>query len=332
MFVQSRSTWKQLFRMYIDEAREVDETTMNGRCPECNEGKSDNKKRFYLLCNRHTPVVYCHNCGYSTTALNFFRQYDSNLMGDIARNAGNGGAASLFGAPEDDSEEETAENWREESRAFLREHCIPLLESSESDVIDKRRMHAVNYARKRRIPKSIMETLYYCYDGDYDGQHYGGRIIFPLLDERGDMHRFKARDITGQAYIRYHSRVFNSAERGVYRWYEVDPERTVYITEGTVDAVYLAQGVGAGSAQIMRERVFDMAKARFKKTVIVPDNDRAGTMVARRAAEAGFHLFVWPKWCKMKDIGEAVEEGVDIASLIRENIFSPTVALVRMAR
>ncbi|MHA1305555.1 MAG: hypothetical protein ACTSPI_17785, partial [Candidatus Heimdallarchaeaceae archaeon] len=67
----------ELFVKHVPKAEKVDSITYRGRCRICGDSKKDqNKKRLYLLKERgnHPNAVKCHNCGYATSAQQFFTE------------------------------------------------------------------------------------------------------------------------------------------------------------------------------------------------------------------------------------------------------------------
>lgn len=169
---------------HIKPTQKGDEVHFN--CPVCGE------IRHRMYCNLSTHVVYCHNCGYTDTFINFIRQMEGvSYTVAVQRYTDVKGSAYI---PEDIMTDlrknlfiGDIKHDMELRPIKLPKEYIPLDFDSKNPVMKS----AIKYLRKRRITIRQMKTHNFglCMSGEYHN-----RIIIPV-NEFGEPRFFVARAI-----------------------------------------------------------------------------------------------------------------------------------------
>jgi len=302
----TKNTYRTLFLQNVEAAVETSRNVLNGRCCVCGDSKENtSRRRLYLLLSETPFVVYCHNCGYSAKASTFFKEYFP-LQWRNALNLSNGiyGMRVVHGPEPDDNPEAVGESISE----FLKTKCFPMMPAPAAishSVLWKR---AAQFVLRRKIPKTVVQTLYVCYTG-----LYAGRVIFPFFDVNGKPYYFQGRDVFGKSDLRYLSWSTAGIDGPIiYRWNMIDKTKLVFVTEGLIDCLYLPNAIATCGVH-KTQAMFDLIANETADFVYIPDNDRDGRLKTRDLLVAGVKCFIWPKELKklnVKDIGDAVEWGI----------------------
>ena len=108
----------------------------------------------------------------------------------------------------------------------------------------------------------------------------------------------------------------------------VNPEETVYVTEGPFDSIFIRQAVAMCGSDV------DHRSIPYKNRVWVFDNEaRNRQIVSRIDAAIRKPRSRWlsgPKGLKEKDINDMVLAGLDPSAIIKDNTFSGLTAKVKL--
>jgi hypothetical protein len=187
------------------------------------------------------------------------------------------------------------------------------------------------YLRDRKIPKCKWDLLYYIDDvgkieqlsDKYRDRIVGSdsRIVIPFYNRVGKLVGVSCRAI-GESRLRYITVRIDESQPMIFNLDKVDFDRTVYVTEGPIDSLFVDNSVAVGnsdltaiSAAIPKERV-----------VLVYDNqprNKQLIQVMTQAIDDGYALVIWSDDISYKDINEMVLNGMtDVQSVIEQNTYS----------
>ena len=108
----------------------------------------------------------------------------------------------------------------------------------------------------------------------------------------------------------------------------VNPNETVYVTEGPFDSVFIPNALAMCGSDV------DHRSIDVRDTVWVFDNEPRSKQIVDRIAAAikrGDKVVIWDKDIKEKDINEMVLQGYDPYVIIKHNTFSGLEATLKLA-
>lgn len=286
--------------------------TANFRCPICGDSKTNKwKARGYLFSKKGGIFYKCHNCSFSANLGNFLKQVDPTLHKQYVferfaegKQSNNNVTAFTFEQP------------KFKPKNILDDLFVPVKGTPAED-----------YLRARQIPEDKWLSLYYVEDSQtleqlsdkYKGRVLGSdpRIAVPFYNNDDELVAVNCRAIN-DSKLRYITvRIDNNAPL-IYNLNKIDRTKTVYVTEGPFDSMFLDNSVAVGSSDLNAvSRVLDR-----NNVVLVFDNQPRNrqlidTMVS--AASDQYKVVVWPSLVQQKDINEMVLNGVDNVKEIIDN-------------
>jgi len=201
--------------------------------------------------------------------------------------------------------------------------CVPAIESQV----------AIDYLNMRQIPKHKWDELYYVdnsqsltsLDHKYSDRVFGNdpRLILPFYSRQGNLVGISGRALNNNK-LRYLTLRFDDNEPLIYGLRTVDYNRTVYVTEGPIDSLFLPNSIAVGGSDFSKLKSI----VPTEQAVVVFDNERRNpqlTKLMRQVIEDGFTICFWPKTIKQKDINDMVLNGLSpsvIEQTINNNKFS----------
>jgi hypothetical protein len=194
---------------------------------------------------------------------------------------------------------------------FNPKYFIPAIENNE----------CIEYCNKRKIPISVVQTLYYCDNPKLPSYKH---LVFPLY--KGDMmYGFSSRSMTDK---KFHIHLKNDSFK-VYNIFNVNLEKPVYVFESIIDSLYTPNSIACLGSDLS-----DKILGLIKEPVMCLDNDKTGMLKAMKYAEKGYKIFVWPRGIKGKDINELVVkwnfQPENIYKMIKNNIKWNNSAIVNL--
>ena len=286
--------------------------TANFRCPICGDSKTNKwKARGYLFSKKGGIFYKCHNCSFGANLGNFLKQVDPTLHKQYiferfaeGKQSNNNVTAFTFEQP------------KFKPKNILDDLFVPVKGTPAED-----------YLRARQIPEDKWLSLYYVEDSQtleqlsdkYKGRVLGSdpRIAVPFYNNDDELVAVNCRAIN-DSKLRYITvRIDNNAPL-IYNLNKIDRTKTVYVTEGPFDSMFLDNSVAVGSSDLNAvSRVLDR-----NNVVLVFDNQPRNrqlidTMVS--AASDQYKVVVWPSLVQQKDINEMVLNGVDNVKEIIDN-------------
>lgn len=329
-----------LLKSQLSHFKQIDHDTYCCRCTVCGDSKKDaNKTRMYFFVKGNGLRVYCHNCGYSNSFINYlkytdatlYKQYlfdvlqDKQISKQLQRNA---------------STTETLNNLRSTRTIATSDHIVDDVLDNAIRVDKLPDDHVCKqYVINRQIPIDKFPLLYYVDDfkqfvnGIIPGKFKVGRVYFcdkeprliiPYFNNHGKCFAFQGRALDPTNPIRYFTIKIDDSVPPVYGLERVDFSKQIYCTEGPIDSLFLPNCL-AVSGSCYHDSIIEQLKTNI---IIVPDNERRNQNVTKQIGtmiDRGYKVCLWPDNLDFKDINEAVQKGWSTQALvdvINQNVVS----------
>ncbi len=310
----------------LDKFTRKKEDLYNFRCPYCGDSqKRKNKARGYFFRIKADMVFKCHNCGVGRTLPNFLKDnapdlYDEYLM-ERYKN-GTTGKGSFVPKPKMNFEKPKFKKKGE------LQSCSEL----------NKEHFALGYLLGRRIPEKYFSELYFVEDfctwvntqkptfQDVKKDH--PRIIIPFIDQQGEWFGFQGRSLKVDDKLRYITIMLDENRSKVYGLNRVDFNKTVYVTEGPFDSLYIDNAIAMAGADI------DWDMLEGKEVVFVFDNEKRNREIVKRIEKAiskGYEVVIWPSSLEEKDINDMFNAGHDVQSLVEFNTYEGLEASIKLS-
>ena len=146
-----------------------------------------------------------------------------------------------------------------------------------------------------------------------------GRILFPFIQD-GVMVGFQGRSLRPDAKTKYVTIMLDRTKQKGYGSEFVNPNKTVFVTEGIFDAMLVPNGIAALQG--------DLSSIKYPDTVYIPDRDVRNKEVmklARKLVHSGEKVCMLPNDFPGKDLSEAVCDGglcyEQLSGILHANIY-----------
>ena len=296
----------------------------NFRCPYCGDSqKHKNKARGYFFRLKRDMVFKCHNCGVGRTLPNFLKDnapdlYDEYIMERYK--SGSTGKGSYVPKP------------KFEKPVFKKKGHLPSLDELNNE------HPARGYILGRQIPEQFYKEIYYAerfcswvnktkpqFD-ERTKEH--PRIIIPFIDQEGTWFGFQGRSLAPDDKLRYITIMLDESRIKVYGLNRVDLNKTVYITEGPFDSMFIDNAIAMAGADV------DWDLIKGKDAVFVYDNEKRNSEIVKRMAKVidkGYEVVIWPERLEEKDLNDMHMAGHDVQSLVEFNTYSGLEAHIKLS-
>jgi transcription elongation factor Elf1 len=285
------------------------------RCPFCKDSKKDPRKaRGYVFTTPKRLLFKCQNCGKSTTISKLIKHVAPVLYQDYAQ-------------------EKLLEDYTPQQKVKFEvpkptkvDTKIVAKGFSDLTPIDKLpNGHSCRlFVESRKIPKQYMSDLYYI-DNFYAWTntliprkfsekalaHDAGRLVIPLVSKDNEIFGYQGRqlkDSLDTKAIKYYTIILDESKPKIWGLNTVDQNRTFYILEGPIDAMFIPNSVavcGGDLWSVNYHMNMDNAVFVFDNEPRHPDT----TKKMRKAMSLGYRMVIWPSSITEKDINDMVVEG-----------------------
>jgi hypothetical protein len=294
------------------------------RCFKCGDSKKNKAKtRGYFFEHKGNYVYKCHNCGFSCNLYSVLESISPSLCKEYA--------FEVF--KEKNPKQEIKP--KQEKRTPIFTDLGTRLDLLNED------HKAVKYVQSRKIPKEKYSNFYYSSDFSKIMQSFGkesgnkeARLVIPFYDQMGLLIGVQGRSFQENQIdqknrkenegIRYITLKKEGQERLWYNLDKVNPNETVYVTEGPIDSMFIPNAVamqGAGWLETLPDKLIK------SKVVFIFDNEPRNAEIVSligKYIDAGRNVVVWPEEINKKDINDmilAYGESITI-KLIINNVYS----------
>ena len=318
--------YANLLSARLDRFKQVKNGTYNFRCPYCGDSqKRKNKARGYFFTKKSGLVFKCHNCGVGRSFGNFLKEQANDLHDEYIMErykAGLTGKGTNVADPEFNYQKPTFKKQGELQ-------SISELNTSHS---------ALAYLTKRGITRKHFSNLYYVDEfctwvntqkptfRDVRKDH--PRIIIPFVDENGEWFGFQGRSLNPNDKLRYITIMLDEDRIKVYGLDRVNFNKTVYITEGPFDSLFIDNAIAMAGADV------DWKLIDGKEAVFVYDNEKRSKEIVNRiekAIDKGYEVVIWPSSLKEKDLNDMFSSGHDVQSMVEFNTYQGLEAKIKLS-
>ena len=308
----------------LDRAKWVNENTLNHRCPYCGDSQKNlYKARGYHFVKEQSFIYKCHNCGKTTSSVNFIKENFSSIHKEyLIEFLSEKGHKPKRKMPSSDNFKFTPRtdilNTKENSLSAV---AFPV---SEKHVARK-------YLLDRKVPEFAMKDLWFVPQAQtlnllsdkYKDRVLGDdpRIVLPFYDEIGELVGVSGRAINDSP-LRYLTMRFRDDVPLIFNLNNVDRTKTIYVTEGPIDSLFLPNSIAVAGSDFKKipEDIKDNA-------ILVYDNEPRNTEIIKKIEEVidlGYNVCIWndKRITECKDINDMIMSGLsesEVVEIINRN-------------
>mgnify|MGYP003339098584 FL=1 len=298
-YAQMISTKLLLFKRKSDRV-------YNFRCPFCGDSQKNKLKARGYLFEKSGGLIYkCHNCDVGTNLGKLIDLVDPGLAKSYRLESYKDRIASnvvddTFVIPKTEVERPS----------IILDEMLSRLDQLPSH------HRAVEYVKSRQIPKERWNDLYYTknykeletLNPAYEGRLVADeRLVIPFRREDGLLTGVTGRAM-GNSSLRYATLRIGD-DPLIYGLERVARGKTIYVTEGPIDSMFLDNAIGAGGTDF-QQAVYSVSG---ENVVLIFDNQPRNKQVVKRVesyAQRGYSMVVWNSSWTFKDINDAVLSGL----------------------
>jgi hypothetical protein len=206
---------------------------------------------------------------------------------------------------------------------------LPTIESLNSD------HPAKGYLLGRGIPESKFSDLYYAekfcqWTNDQKPTFKNvkkdhPRIIIPFIDKDGKWFGYQGRSLDVNDKMRYITIMLDEDRPKIYGLNKIDDTKTVFITEGPFDSLFIANSVAMCGADV------DVSSYSWD-CVYIFDNEPRNTQICDRISntiDRGDKVVIWNSNIQLKDLNDMILAGHNVESLVESSIYQGLEAKVK---
>lgn len=304
----------------------------NCRCPLCGDSqKKTYKMRGFIYEKKNNFRYMCHNCGASMSFANFLKNQNVSLYEEYVMEKWKEGKTN---AGSHNHEKEIKYDFD-----FKPKFSTKCQFDYGERLTDLHTSHpARHYCDNRKLPK--LDVLYYTPDFKFvvDKVSKGHnipknekRIVIPFFNEKCELIALQGRSLDPKNSLRYITIKVKDVPK-VYGLDRIDPEKTVYITEGPFDSLFLDNSLAMAGSDVDKSYF-----SSFSDIVFIYDNEPRNREIVKKienTIDAGFSVFLWPEKIKEKDINDVILSGIDtleLQSIISKNTHKSLEAKLKLA-
>ena len=289
----------------------------NFRCPFCGDSQKNKwKARGYVYDIKGSLNFKCHNCSHSTSLSGLLRHLDPFMHKQYK--------VEKFAEGHSNTVPKQVKTELNFTPKFKPKSILDKL-MTRLDVLDEDHPAKVFY-RKRKLPEQKLSELYYIEDvqlleqlsDKYKDRIVGTepRLVIPFYNRSGKLIGVTCRAL-GNERLRYITIKISDDEPLVYNIDKIDKSKTVYVTEGPLDSMFLPNAIAVGGSDLKKVSSMDL------DTVYVFDNQpRSPELVKIMKSMTNQKMVVWPKNIEEKDINDMILAGREVSEIIHMNTFS----------
>lgn len=293
----------------------------NFRCPVCGDSqKNKNKTRGWILSNAERVSFYCHNCNASMSLSKFMKYLDAQLWNEWKTEK----VMSKF-----EHKLTTTASYPFPLPRILplpgkwQEKLLPLSESTE----------ALSYVKNRKIPETKWSKIFFVENfnefingiipNKLENDKGEPRIVFPFISKDGVVFGFTGRALAKDSF-RYITIMIDGSYDKIFGMNKINMTKRFYITEGPIDSLFLVNAIAMAGSSLSCKSL-DLEHAVF-----IYDNEPRNKEIVKlmhKVVRRGNKIFIWPSTVKdQKDINDAVLAGINIQTIIEDNIYQGLMA------
>ena len=290
----------------------------NFRCPYCGDSQKDKlKARGYLFENKGDVLYKCHNCGLATGLSQLINHVSPPLKREYV----------LEKFKHEPSPRKVKEKSSED---FFKTNKTPTFNLDPLKHITCLTKLAQDhparvYVQSRKIPTRQIPRLYYTdtfkeWTNSIVKNKFPNvakdeaRLIIPFFDKTGKMIAFQGRSLNPNNPVRYITIKITDDECKLYGMERMDESKTVYVTEGPIDSLFLDNAIAMAGSDLANSCNLN-SETDF---VIVMDNENRNKEIVKKIEafiEKGYSVCIWDAKIKQKDINDMILSGMSSEEL-----------------
>ena len=313
----------------VEQGKWKNDNTLNHRCPYCGDSqKNQFKARGFHFTIGQNFVYKCHNCGHSTSSVNFLKDHFPVIHKEYLKEW----LTESGKKPKKPQKMLSANEFKFTPNKELLNMKKVDLSAVAFKVTDK--VDAQEFVKRRRIPKERIDELWFTPQAQslgllspkYKDRVLGNdpRVVLPFLNENGELVGITGRAINDSP-LRYLTMRFLDDVPLIYNIGNVDKTKTVYVTEGPIDSLFLPNSIAVGGSDF--KKLDDSLK---ENAVIIYDNEPRNAQIIKQIEEVIDLLYKVCIWnerrvSEYKDINDMVIGGLsqnEIIEIINSNTYS----------
>lgn len=305
--------------------KKVGQDVWNCSCPICGDStKNKSKARGYFVRVPNGMSYFCHNeCG-GMSFPNFLKRFDSTVYDQYRMD--------IYLKPSNETVEE-------EEVIFT---SLPFKETM-SQYFNPLSHESIQYLQGRGVPMSAwMKAPLYegttsdiksfalsCLGKDTKFEGNDLRLVFPFTDKEGNLVGVSGRTVQ-EHNMRFITAMPDNHVSAAFNLHAMDLTQDIYILEGQMDVLFVPNSTSPGG--LSKFPFVDVPKA---KRVFVVDNQPRHKDVIKmlqRLIDSDERVVMWPEDIEGKDVNDMVKDGVNVMSVLRNNIYSGIKAQLELTR
>ena len=264
---------------------------------------------IYETVDRRNLNIKCQHCGYGASLGNFIKETSPALYDEFRLHAYRDKTDEVKDTP------------------LIKD--APLIDANLDGLIPvtslARTSPVIRFLERRHIPEKHYGLMYvainfYKWASRYKPEFSkltdtSPRLVLPYFDLHGRVLGFTARTFSPNVEPRYIHLRLDKDKDFVFGSERVNPNKTIYVTEGQIDSLFLDNAVAIGGAH------YDIPFMYAIKTnaVIIPDSDwKRNSQVGKQLKKVianGFKVAFLPDTLKGKDLNDIVKNGINTTQL-----------------
>jgi len=301
----------------LDRFKKKSRNLFNFRCPYCGDSKKNKSKaRGFVYAVKNEYFYKCHNCSKGTTLGKLIEHIDPQIYKQYVIEKYKSGNNNTIQEPEFKFEPVKFDD--KTLKDLTRFDKIPNHPAYKMFIENR---HLKDYHDKLYVTWHFYDWVNKLIPNKFPNvKEDHPRVIIPFLDVDNKMFAFQGRAF-GDEEPKYITIKLDENKRRIYGLDRLDINKTIYITEGPIDSLFLPNAIAVAGSDLE-------IKNLKRKAVYVFDNEprnREITQKMEKLIEKNYNICIWPKSLKYKDINDMVMSGmtpVEIRSIIDNNTFS----------
>lgn len=314
--------------------KKVNDKTWNFSCPICNDSiKNKFKARGYIYTKKGTLLYRCHNCNVGTTFAKLLEQIDQNLYSEYVMEKYKTNCTH-------NHTPKIADLAPKKELVEVKQHS-PLDDLTKISKLSKDHP-ATQYVKSRMIPEEYWDILYFCPKyAEWVSKHHKKlstdkdipRLIIPHFSQNNILLGWSGRAF-GKEALRYHN-VKLGEEQLLYGLERVDTSKTIYVTEGQLDSLFIDNCIAASGVSAFDS---EFIKSHKDNIVLIVDNEPRNPHIVKAVSNyitKGYAIVLFPENIVSKDINLMIQSGCskeDLKTVITTNTFKGIGASLEITR
>jgi transcription elongation factor Elf1 len=310
----------------LDRFKKKSRNLFNFRCPYCGDSKKNKSKaRGFVYAVKNEYFYKCHNCSKGTTLGKLIEHIDPQIYKEYVIEKYKSGNNNTVQEPEFKFEPVKFDD--KTLKDLTRFDKIPNHPAYKMFIENR---HLKDYHDKLYVTWHFYDWVNKLIPNKFPNiKEDHPRVIIPFLDVDNKMFAFQGRAF-GDEEPKYITIKLDENKRRIYGLDRLDINKTIYITEGPIDSLFLPNAIAVAGSDLE-------IKNLKRKAVYVFDNEPRSIEIVnkmKKLIEKNYNICIWPKSLKYKDINDMVMSGmspVEVQGIIDNNTFSKLSAHQQLA-